>query len=56
MAAPEVNVAQLVRICDPEVFHFAETDKPCAYWSSGAHILVDGTCRCGKTYILIEKE
>jgi hypothetical protein len=44
------------RKCCPATFHFEEPGNPCAYWSNGAHIVNDGVCRCGKEFILGEKE
>jgi hypothetical protein len=35
------------KILAPDVFHFAVPGQPCAYWDA---------CRCGKAFLLVEKE
>lgn len=47
----------IIKTLSPATFHFAEPGKPCPYWTNGNHIVaVDGSCRCGKTFLLAEKE
>ena len=47
--------ARAGRECAPAVFHFAEPGLPCAYWTSGEHVVVGGACRCGKRFKLLER-
>jgi hypothetical protein len=47
----------IVRVLEPAVFHFSVPYQPCSYWTNGNHIVaVDGNCRCGKVFMLAEKE
>ena len=38
----------------PAHFNFTEPGSPCSYWSSGAHIVSDGKCRCGRYFYITE--
>jgi hypothetical protein len=44
------------KIVTPTVFHFAVPGQPCTYWTKGDHIVADGACRCGKKFLLVERE
>jgi hypothetical protein len=48
--------ASAVRQCAPRAsVIFAEATRPCAHWSDGQHVIaVDGLCRCGKRFVLLE--
>jgi hypothetical protein len=38
------------------VFKFRDPLELCTHWSTGVHIVnVDGTCKCGRTFLLMEK-
>lgn len=40
----------------PSVFHFAVPGDPCSCWrTTGAHIVVDGKCRCGRRFVVSEQ-
>jgi hypothetical protein len=36
-----------------ECFHFREPGAPCAVWSSGEHIVLNGLCRCEKRFQIV---
>lgn len=44
------------KIVSPDTFHFAVPGQPCPYWTNGNHIVADGACRCGRKFLLAEKE
>lgn len=55
---PAVSEDHTVRQIDlsASVFHFMVPGDPCSYWSStGAHIVSNGACRCGKSFVLTER-
>jgi hypothetical protein len=40
-----------------KVFACTIPEMPCTYWNDGNHIVgEDGDCRCGKKFMLAEKE
>jgi hypothetical protein len=43
----------LPRAIPVEVFHFREPGAPCAIWSSGDHIVLNGLCRCQKRFQIV---
>jgi hypothetical protein len=44
-----------MRIVQPVLLKFRIASEPCAYWSNLEHIVVDGACRCGKKFVLVEE-
>lgn len=42
-------------VIQPNVFIFADQEKPCTYWSCGDHIVSNGKCRCGREFVIMER-
>ena len=37
-------------------FSFAESARPCTYWSDGRHVVSDtGVCRCDRRFAVVER-
>lgn len=59
--AQELLIAELrglppCRVLQPAGFHVMVAEELCTAWSNGQHIVkADGTCRCGKAFLLAEK-
>lgn len=37
------------------LFSFSDQENPCHYWTGGRHIVVEGKCRCGREFVVMER-